>query len=193
MSRATASRARSTSAVLLIDVLSDFAFPDGPALVRRFRRCVSPVARLVSRARASGVPVIYVNDNFRRWRASAEDLVACGQREGAAGADVVRALAPERRDYFVLKPRHSGFYLTPLELLLAKLRVRDLVLVGMATDSCILLTACDAHMRGFTLRVPADGVAATTAARDRGALALIRNTLDATTPKASSIRFQRQS
>jgi nicotinamidase-related amidase len=185
----TSRRRRSSAAVLVIDVLSDFAFDGGDSLLRQFRRCVSPITQLLLRARDSRVPVIYVNDNFRHWRANADELVARGMRPGARGADVVTALAPDRRDYFVLKPRNSGFYLTPLHLMLTQLRVRRLVLLGVATDNCVLLTACDAHTRGYRVQVPADGVAALTPARHRNALQLIRTSLEAATPIASRLRF----
>ena len=76
----------------------------------------------------------------------------------------MRALEPDpERDHFVLKPRHSGFYCTGLEVLLERLGARTLILTGIAADICVLATAFDAHMRGFRLRVPADCVASESA------------------------------
>ena len=63
-------------------------------------------------------------------------------------------------DYFVLKPRHSAFFATPLELLLSHLGTRRLVLTGVATDLCVLATAVDARMRDLDVVVLKDATAA---------------------------------
>ena len=39
----------------------------------------------------------------------------------AKGGQFVQPLLPYSEDYFVLKPMHSGFYMTPLEVLLQHL------------------------------------------------------------------------
>jgi hypothetical protein len=41
-------------------------------------------------------------------------------------------LRPTGSDYFVLKPRHSGFYGTTLDTLLDALRIRRVILTGIA-------------------------------------------------------------
>jgi nicotinamidase-related amidase len=64
----------SGDAVLVIDVLNDFRFVDGAALLRRLRTRIAPLAALLARARSSGVPVVYANDNFGRWRSSLVDV-----------------------------------------------------------------------------------------------------------------------
>ena len=104
---------------------------------------------------------------------------------------MAREMAPEPTDYTVLKPRHSGFHATPLELLLEHLGVRRLVLAGFATDACVSFTANDAHVRGYRVVVPSDTVAAATPARSRRALAQLRDVLGATTPKSASLDLRR--
>jgi nicotinamidase-related amidase len=180
----------SGDAVLVTDVLNDFRFIDGSMLLRRFRPRVAPLAALLARARRACVPVIYTNDNFGRWRSSLDE-VAEGIRE--SNPAVWRALAPIRpqpTDYVVLKPRHSAFYCTPLELLLEALDVRRLVVTGVSATSCIWFTAADAHIRGYDVIVPSDGVAATTARLERAVLELMRDSLGAKTPRASGVRFR---
>lgn len=74
----------------------------------------------------------------------------------AKGAQFVRPLVPDNEDYFVLKPMHSAFYMTPLEVLLKHLQVEALILIGLTSNSCITVTAHDANRRGFDVYIPPD-------------------------------------
>jgi nicotinamidase-related amidase len=180
----------SGDALLVIDVLSDFRFGEGAALLRRFRPRIAPLAGLLARARAAGVPVIYANDNFGRWRSSLVDVV---DRLRESNPEVWRTLAPirpEPNDYVVLKPRHSAFYCTPLDLLLEALDVDRLVLTGVSASSCIWFTGADAHVRGYGVVVPVDGVAARTMRLERAVLELMRESLAAKTPQARGVRLR---
>ena len=149
----------SSVALLLIDVINDLEFEGGERLLRHARPMAHRIAELKRCAKAEGVPVIYVNDNFGRWRSDFRKLVSHCLADGTRGRPVVELLAPEDDDYFVLKPKHSGFYHTTLDLLLDYLKVRTVVLAGMATDICVLFTANDAYMRDLEVIVPRDCVA----------------------------------
>jgi nicotinamidase-related amidase len=167
------------AALLIVDLLNDFSFEDGEALLRATLPAAARVAQLKERAHAAGVPVVYVNDNWGRWRSDLHGLVEHCLAPGGRGADVVRLLVPGPRDYFVLKPKHSGFFGTTLELLLQHLEARRLIVTGVQTDSCVLFTANDAYLRGYELHVPADCVAANPAARSAAALAYMKDRLGA--------------
>lgn len=166
-------------ALLVIDMINTFDFEGGRALSRPAAEAARRIATLRRRWHAAAAPVVYVNDNFMRWQADFRELVAVCMHDGMPGAGIARQLQPGPDDYFVLKPKHSAFLSTPLDVLLAKLEVRDLVLTGVAADSCILATAIDAHMREFGIRVPRDCVAAITPARKDRALAVLRDACDA--------------
>jgi nicotinamidase-related amidase len=105
------------------------------------------VAELAARARSTRVPVVYVNDNFGRWRSDFHATVEHCLRAEAAGRDVVQLLRPHESDYFVLKPKHSGFFSTALDTLLEYLGVESVILAGIAANICVLFTANDAYMR----------------------------------------------
>jgi nicotinamidase-related amidase len=168
---------RSDTALLLVDVIHPFDFPGAEALLANAREVTPAICRLADRAREAEVPVIYVNDNFGRWRSSFEETVdTC--LDGPGGA-LVERVQPTKRDYFVLKPHRSGFYGTPLELLLRALGVRSVVLCGFTTDMCILATANDARMRELKVCVVDDGTASLDGQRHREALDLMRTALDA--------------
>jgi nicotinamidase-related amidase len=186
-----AERNASGDAIIVVDVLSDYRFEGGDALLRRLRPRIPSLARLLHRARGAGIPVIFANDNLGRWRSSIEDL---GDRIRASHPQAWRALAPlhpQPSDYVVLKPRHSAFYCTPLELLLQALDVRRLVLTGVSATSCIWFTAADAHLRGYKVVVPQDGIAARSPRLKRAVLELMQDALGAVTDPSPELRLKR--
>lgn len=161
------------AAVLAIDLINPFAFPGAAALLRETRAVLPAIRRVLRRARKAGVPVLYCNDNFGQWRSDFRSNVDLCAGEAAAGADVVREVLPSPDDYFVLKPKHSAFFETPLRILLNQLGVRRLALVGIAADSCILATALDAHILEYEVAVVRDAVASQSRARTRSALEIL--------------------
>jgi nicotinamidase-related amidase len=150
---------RSPTVLLLVDVINDLEFPGGDELERNALRMARALADLAGRARRAGVAVVYANDNFGRWRSDFKTLLQHCLDEPVRGRSIAKLLRPEESDYFVLKPKHSAFYATPLELLLQHLETRTLVVGGMATESCVLFTANDAYVRDYRVIVPSDGVA----------------------------------
>jgi len=180
---------RPAQALLLIDVINDLDFPGSDLLVRRAEAMSVRLARLAARARRSGVPVVYVNDNFGRWQSDWRKVVERCLRPLSPGRRIVERLRPLDDDYFVLKPKHSGFFSTTLDLLLRYLGVRTVILAGIATDICILFTANDAYMRDYRVVVPRDCVAANTRRKHAFALAQIREVLKGQTPESTRVRF----
>lgn len=159
------SAAQEPAALLIIDMISDWQFPDGAALLAQTLPIAPRIAALKARCKAAGRPVIYANDNHGRWRSDFRRVVADSLAIGGDAAAITRQLAPDDDDYFVLKPAQSAFYATPLALLLRHLKCRSLVLTGVAGDQCVLHTAADARLRGHALRVPADCIASLTPER----------------------------
>jgi nicotinamidase-related amidase len=162
------------SALLLIDVISDFDFEGGAALLRQAAKAAPVIVRLIERARTSGVPVIYCNDNFGRWRSDRDALIRHVLDASPAAARVVGPMQPQENDYFLIKPRHSAFYETPLENLLEYLNAKHLVLAGFAGDGCIHTSATDAHVRKYEVTVCSDATASQTPARNTRALTHLR-------------------
>lgn len=174
-------------ALLLIDVINDFEFPDGDAFLRRAAPAVDNIARLARQARQLKIPLIYVNDNFGRWRSDFKHLIEHAITNHTRGRDIVQRLRPTEEDYFVLKPKHSGFFCTTLELLLEHLEAHTLVLCGFAGNNCVLATATDAYMRGFKLIVPADCTACASDGEQQYALHHMSNVLKADTPTLNEL------
>jgi nicotinamidase-related amidase len=147
---------KSGAALLLIDVINDFDFPEGEQLLKLALPVGRNIAELKKRARAAGIPSIYVNDNFGRWQSDFKKIVDHCSTGKATGKEFVKLLLPEDDDYFVLKPKHSGFYSTTLDLLLTHLTVKNLILTGIAGNICVFFTANDAYMRDFKVFVPSN-------------------------------------
>ena len=182
-------RHKSGLALVLIDVINHFEFPDGKKILRQALTIAPVLARLKKRAREAGIPVIYVNDNFGQWRSEMSKLIQYCLRPEAAGRAFVEQLRPDGEDYSVLKPMHSAFYQTPLDLLLRELGASSIILSGLATNSCILCTAHDANMRNLKIIVPGDCCAARTAREHRQALEHIGAMADAKVVSSSSLRL----
>jgi len=159
-------------ALLINDVLTTFQFPDGDAILQGALKMRDALVKLKARARQAGIPVLYVNDNFGDWRS--EKVVLMGRCLEAKGGQFVRPLLPDSEDYFVLKPMHSAFYMTPLEVLLQHLQVETLILTGLTSNSCITVTAHDANMRGFDIYIPPDCSCARNAEEHSQALAQLQ-------------------
>jgi nicotinamidase-related amidase len=176
-------------ALLLIDVINDFDFPEADQLLKYARPMARNLLRLKQRAQKAGVPVIYVNDNFGRWKSDFRRTVDHCALHGR-GSDVVKLLQPEESDYFVLKPKHSGFFSTTLETLLRYLETQTLILTGIAGNFCVLFTANDAYMRDFSLFVPSDCTVSNTKKENNSALRLMKKFLKVDTRSSSRIVFR---
>ena len=165
--------------LLLIDVINDLEFDGGENLLSQALPMAAALATLKRRAKAQGIPVIYANDNFGRWRSDFPKLVSHCLQAGVRGRPITVQLQPDEDDYFVLKPRHSAFFQTNLEILLGYLGITTLIITGMAADICVLFSANDAYMRNLCIHVPSDCVASESNDRTREVLALMQRVLKA--------------
>ncbi len=166
-------------ALLLIDVINDLEFNGGPKLLRYALPMAERLAALKRRFKEARLPVIYVNDNFGKWQSDFNKLLEHCLQDDICGKPVAERLRPDDDDYFVLKPKHSGFFSTTLDTLLDYLQVKTLVLTGLTGDICVLFTANDAYMRDFHLIVPADCVASQDEEENQHALDHMRRVLKA--------------
>ncbi len=179
----------SSMAMLILDMISDFGFEGGHELLRSAHAAAPRILALKRRAAAAGVPTIYVNDAAGRWRSDFDALLRRCARRGMPGARIAKLLRPARDDYRVLKPKHSGFYATPLGTLLEHLGTRTLVLTGTTSQQCVLFTANDAYVRDLKLVIPRDCIAARRGAETRFALHYFRSVLGADVRESRRIEF----
>ncbi len=176
-------------ALLVIDMINAFDFDGAAAMLPRALAAARAIASLKQRARLAGVPVVYVNDNFGKWRSDFREVLERCLR--SPGGEITALLKPGKDDYFVLKPKHSGFQHTTLEVLLSHLGCETLILTGVAGNFCVLFTAHDAYMRDFHLVVPRDCIASATEADDRYALEHMAEVTKADTRPSPELDFSR--
>jgi nicotinamidase-related amidase len=183
---------KADTALLLIDVVNDLDFPEGDQLLRHALPMARRLAELKRRAKQAGIPAVYVNDNFGRWQSDFNKQVEHCLHDNVRGQPVVELLRPEADDYFILKPKHSGFFSTTLDVLLDYLQVETLILTGIAGNNCVLFTANDAYMRDFHLVVPGDCVASNSEEENHHALDQMRKVLKANITPSTALTLKPQ-
>ncbi|MDO1445516.1 isochorismatase family cysteine hydrolase [Rhodocytophaga aerolata] len=180
----------SPAVLLLIDLINDFEFVDGDDIYNNLLPQVEVIVNLKKKAKKAGIPVIYVNDNFGKWQSDFRKLLDHCLKEGVKGKKIVEKLQPDEEDYFVLKPKHSAFYSTTLDVLLDYLKAKTLIMAGITGNICVLFTANDAFMRDFSLVIPSDCVASESKEENTYALEQMRKLLKADTRPSTEIDFK---
>jgi nicotinamidase-related amidase len=175
------------SALVVVDMLNSYEHDDAERLTKSVATIIEPVTELIARAEDEGVEIIYVNDNYGDWNSSSEEL-AQRALEGAR-PDLVEPLLPPEGVDFVIKARHTIFYMTPLEYLLGQKEIDHLVLVGQVTEQCILYSALDAYVRHFQVTVPRDGVACIHDELADAAIEMMERNMDAEITSCADARF----
>lgn len=176
---------RSRRVLLLVDFINPLNFPGAESLAPAAVVAARATARLKQGLAAQGVPAIYANDNYGVWQSDFHSQVsACLGMDGAP-AEIANLLYPQASDLTLLKPRHSAFFASPLELLLSEMEAKELIICGLATDMCIQLTAMDAFLREFSVWVPSDCTAAESAEAKDASLAYMSSVLRCDTAAAT--------
>ena len=163
-------------ALVVVDVQNDFADPGGSLYVRGGEEVVPFVNEQIGRALEAGSPVLLTQD----WHPEATPHfqkdggiwpVHCVKETwGAAFHPGLRVEGPVVRKGADGRDGYSGFSVrdptsgevgaTELERLLRERGTRLVVVVGLATDYCVVETALDAIRLGFAMTVLADGIRA---------------------------------
>ncbi len=176
-------------ALIIIDMMNTLDFEGGDKLLERALPAAKNILKLKRKLKPMGIPVIYVNDNFGQWRSNWEEVFEICSQDSCRGKEIALMLKPEDDDYFVLKPKHSGFYSTTLEVLLDELKVETLILTGVAGNICVLFTANDAHMRDYDVIVPRDCMASNTQEDDDYTVRQLSQVFGINTPTVDTINL----
>src|SRR2546423_9531498 len=176
-------------ALILIDVINAMDCDDGDALLKNALPAARNLAALKRRAKDAGVPTIYANDNFGKWRSDFRQQLGHVLEDGVRGEPIAKLLCPDEDDYFVLKAKHSGLYSSHLDLLINYLQVKTAVLAGFPTDISVHFTASDPYLRDLEIIVPPDCSAAVTIEHHTRALEHMERVLHVKTIPSTKIDF----
>ncbi|QDK44545.1 cysteine hydrolase [Bdellovibrio sp. ZAP7] len=182
-------RQRNTTALLIIDMINNFDFPGGEKLAASSLPVAGKILSLKQRAYKKGIPVIYVNDNFKLWRSSWQEVYRFCSEPKSTGRKISELLQPTEKDYFILKPRHSGFFNTNLPVLLEDLGTKKLIVTGVAGNICVLFTVNDAYMNDFKIIVPCDCIASNTKKENDFALKQMKDLMKVNTGAVKGLRL----
>lgn len=180
---------KNKTALLIIDMINDFSFPEAASLIRLAAPVAKNIMQLKHRALKKGIPTIYVNDNFKRWRSNWQDVFDHCADPQKPGSHIPTLLKPSDSDYFILKPRHSGFFNTNLPTLLEDLGTQHLIVTGIAGNICVLFTVNDAYMHDYKISVPSDCIASNSLRENNFALKQMKEIMRVNTASSKSIRF----
>lgn len=178
---------RSGAVLLLVDVINDLDFPQNEGLLKEAIPLGRRIRALKTRCAAAGIPAIYVNDNRGKWRSDMRQVLEWAQRDESPGRDFARYVLPEPEDYIVLKPKHSSFFATPLAILLEYIGAHTVILCGLTTNACVLISAGEVFVRDYRIYVPCDCVAGLTAEAQGKALALMHDNFSANTDASDKL------
>ncbi|MEW6675815.1 MAG: isochorismatase family cysteine hydrolase [Nitrospirota bacterium] len=165
-------------ALLIIDMLNDFVLTGASLEVPDTKKIIPNIKREIDKARAEGIPVIYICDAHEKddrefskfgWPPHAV--------KGTRGAKVVKELKPHKDDIRIKKTTYSGFYKTTLDKTLKRLGVDSLRLTGCVTHICVMFTASDAVLRDYKVTVVEDSVAGLAKEDHDAAIRIMKNVL----------------
>ncbi len=174
------------SALLIIDMINDFNFTNGPKLSEKATEITIHIKQLKQMCRSKNIPIIYINDHYQTWKADIKKITEHCTNE--LSKKIISTIPVEEYDYFLIKPHYSAFYETPLQTLLQHLEVNHLIITGIAGNICVLFTANDAYMRKFQITIPSDCIASNCDEDNYYALTMMENILKANVLPTSQIK-----
>ncbi|KAJ3056186.1 hypothetical protein HK097_007792 [Rhizophlyctis rosea] len=178
-------------ALMIVDVINDIDFPDNDHMVKSAKPMAERIKVLKDKCQKLGVPVIYCNDNFGKWKSDIGKIYDHVTNDDTPGKPIAQLLKPGKDDYFMLKPKHSAFYGSALDHLLTYLQVKSLIIVGMAGNVCILFTANDAYMRDYATFVPRDCISSSSPEEHDAALLLMEKVLRTNTSPSTELDLEK--
>ncbi|MED4073636.1 isochorismatase family cysteine hydrolase [Priestia endophytica] len=166
-------------ALIIIDMINDFQFELGQELAQQTQKIVPYITMLKEICYKKGIPVIYINDHYNLWQANLDVILKNCQNKRSS--QILQKIKPKEDDFFLIKPKHSIFYGTALNVLLEELSVESLILTGIAGNICVLFSANDAYMRKYPLFIPSNCIASNVEEDNIFALRMMKNVLGAST------------
>lgn len=165
-------------ALVIVDMIKDNLGTDKHhSIAREAREIVPSLKRFIEFARAETIPVIYANDSFLKGDFIFGSRLNEHSLRGTEGTEVIEEIKPQSGDYVVEKLRFSAFFRTDLDQVLRRLGVDTVLVTGISTSWCVLLTAADAIANDFRVVILEDLTACHRKEVKKQIIDLYRNTV----------------
>jgi len=137
-------------ALVIVDMIKDNISTDVHSNVGRQARAIIPKLKIFNDLlRSKNIPIIYANDSFLKGDFIFQGKLKEHAIRGTEGTQVIDELRPQKGDYVIEKLRFSAFFKTDLDQILRRLGVDTVLVAGISTMWCVLITAADAVSNDF--------------------------------------------
>lgn len=163
-------------AILVVDMLKDNLkeSPRNPYLGAG-KAIIPNLQKLLEASRKKGFPIIFACDSFLEGDFIFKGRMRVHSLRGTKGSEVLDELKPEPTDVVLPKRRFSAFFKTDLDMTLRVLGVDTIVVTGITTEVCVLMTALDGLCHDFSAIILEDCCASRTREFHQGCLNLYRD------------------
>ena len=152
-----ASRNWESFALLLIDVQKDFWTE---RMSQEFADYEKHVRNLLHVCRHEGIDIVHLRARFQQdesdWMVRYRNLGRIPCIEGTPGVEIFPCAADEPGEFVIYKQSFDGFHKPALQAYLEKNQKRFLLIAGLVTSVCVLLTAATAAQRGYLVGIIED-------------------------------------
>lgn len=178
---------KNKTALLIIDMQYGGGAPDGSLVqmlnvdVTKREDTVTPIIQLKDYFNNNNMLVVNIKteykEDFSDWEMLAERFEVKKYKhfiEGSADAEIIPPLQPREGEELIIKNRWNAFFGTKLDELLRSKGISNLVLVGGATDVCLLETCSYAFSLNYNCIVPIETTGSFTPERKQLGLEMLR-------------------
>jgi nicotinamidase-related amidase len=139
-------------------------------------RAILPhLQRLLEESRKRKIPIIFACDSFMEGDFIFKGKMKPHSLRGTKGSEVGDELKPKPTDILLPKRRFSAFFKTDLDMTLRGLNADTIVVTGITTEVCVMMTAMDGLCSDFSVILLEDCCASRTKEIHRACLDLYRD------------------
>lgn len=137
-------------AVIIVDMIKDNVDSSLHGGIKQEAQKIIPtINRLLAYARSKDFPIIFANDSFLPADFIFQGKMKPHALRGTPGVEIARGIERRETDIVLEKRRFSAFFKTDLDISLRNKGVDTIVVGGINTNVCVLLTAMDGLANDF--------------------------------------------
>ena len=158
---------KNETALLVVDMQYGGGAPDGSLVkmlnvdVTKQEDIVKPMVKLKDFFNENGMLVVNIKTeyeaDFSDWKMLDKRFEVKKHKhfvKGSADAEIIPPLAPRPGEMLIIKNRWNAFLNTDLDEILKSKSIKNLIIVGAATDVCVLETCSHAFSLNYNCIVP---------------------------------------